>query len=453
MFESLTEKLQKTFGDLRRKGHLTEQDVNDALRQIKLVLLEADVHFKVVRDFIARVKERAIGTDILESLNAVQQVVKIVNEELVALLGKDEQRLLLAPTAPTIVMVVGLQGGGKTTSCAKLAMNLRKSGHHPMLVAADIYRPAAIKQLQVVGEQVGVPVFSMGDRTDPVQIARSALVAAKDGGNDIIIVDTAGRLHIDNQLMEELKKIKGVLSPHEILLVVDAMTGQDAVNVAQQFNDQLGVTGFILTKLDGDTRGGAALSIRSVTGVPIKYAGVGEKLDALEAFYPERMASRILGMGDILSLIEKAELNLDSKKAEELERKLRQEQLDFQDYLDQLQQLKKMGPLDQLMGMIPGMGALKAKMPEVNEKHTARMEAMILSMTMQERRHPEILNGSRRRRIAKGSGTTVQDVNGLITNFMEVRKSMKMLTEVMSGGKGGKGGKNKKGKMRLSPFR
>ena len=446
MFESLAEKLQKTFGDLRKKGRLTESDVNDALRQIKLVLLEADVNFKVVREFVGRVKERAIGSEILESLNAVQQVVKIVNEELIALLGGQEQRLAISPTAPTTIMMVGLQGGGKTTSCAKLASMLRKSGHHPMLVAADVYRPAAIKQLQVVGEQVGVPVFSMGDRQDPVQIARSAIAAAKEGGCDIIIVDTAGRLHVDAPLMEELRRVKGVLSPHEILLVVDAMTGQDAVNVAQQFNDQLGITGFVLTKLDGDTRGGAALSIRSVTGLPIKFAGVGEKLDALEAFYPERMASRILGMGDILSLIERAEQNLDQKKAEELERKLRQDQLDFQDYLEQLQQLKKMGPLDQIMGMIPGMGALKGKVPQVNEKHTARMEAMILSMTIQERRHPEILNGSRRRRIAKGSGTTVQDVNALIANFMEVRKAMKGLAAFATGHGG------KKGKMPRLPF-
>ena len=438
MFESLTEKLQKTFGDLRRKGHLTEQDVNDALRQIKLVLLEADVNFKVVRDFVAKIKQRAIGSEILESLNAVQQVVKIVNEELIVLLGEGDQRLNLSPTAPTVVMVVGLQGGGKTTSCAKLALSLRKNGHHPLLVAADVYRPAAIKQLQVVGSQVEVPVFSMGDKQDPVQIARSSLAAAKEGGNDVIILDTAGRLHIDTDLMEELRRIKQVLSPHEILLVVDAMTGQDAVNVSQQFNEQLGVTGFVLTKLDGDTRGGAALSIRSVTGIPVKFAGIGEKLDAWEPFYPDRMASRILGMGDILSLIEKAEQNLDATKAAELEKKLRQEQLDFQDYLEQLQQLKKMGSLDQLMGMIPGLSAMKNKVPQVDERQTARMEAMILSMTMQERRNPEIINGSRRRRIAKGSGATIQDVNKLIANFMEVRKAMKQIAGFASGGKRGK---------------
>jgi signal recognition particle subunit SRP54 len=438
MFESLTDKLQKAFGDLRRKGHLTEQDVNDALRQIRLVLLEADVHFKVVRDFVARVKERAIGAEILQSLNAVQQVVKIVNEEIVALLGQDGKGLELATKPPTIIMVVGLQGGGKTTSCAKLALHLRQNGHHPLLVAADVYRPAAIKQLEVVGEQVKVPVFAMGDKQDPVEIARQALATARTGGNDIVIVDTAGRLHIDSQMMDELRRVKSVLSPHEILLVVDAMTGQDAVNVAQQFNEQLGVSGFVLTKLDGDTRGGAALSIRAVTGVPIKFAGVGEKLDALEPFYPERMASRILGMGDILSLIERAEQNLDVQKAEELERKLRQQQLDFQDYLEQLQQLKKMGPLDQLMGMIPGMSALKGKVPQVSEKHTARMEAMILSMTAQERRHPEVLNGSRRRRIARGSGTTVQEVNELIKNFMEVRRAMKGLADLASGGRRGK---------------
>ncbi|MCA1594869.1 MAG: signal recognition particle protein [Chloroflexi bacterium] len=438
MFESLSEKLQKALGDLRRKGRLTEQDVNDALRQIRMVLLEADVNFKVVRDFVARVKERAIGTDILESLSAAQQVVKVVNDELIALLGSEDSTLNLAPSPPTVIMIVGLQGGGKTTTCGKLGLQFRKSGNHPLLVAADIYRPAAIKQLQVVGGQVNVPVFALGDKQDPVQIARSALAAAKEGGNDIIIFDTAGRLHIDDQMMTELKKIKAVLSPQEILLVVDAMTGQDAVNVAQQFNDQLGVTGFVLTKMDGDTRGGAALSIRSVTGRPIKFAGISEKMDGLEAFHPDRMASRILGMGDILSLIEKAEQTMDARKAEELEKKLRQEQLDFEDYLEQIRQINKIGSMDQIMSMLPGMGALKGKMPAIGEKDTAHMEAMILSMTVQERRHPEIINGSRRRRIAKGSGRTVQDVNNLITNFMQVRKMMKQITDMTHGGKRGK---------------
>ena len=435
MFESLSEKLQSVFKRLRGKGTLSEQDVNDALREVRLVLLEADVNFRVVKDFIARVRERAVGREVLQSLTPVQQVVKIVREELTDLLGGGEPELKLAPKPPTVIMLAGLHGSGKTTTAAKLANVMRKQGRRPLLVAADVYRPAAIKQLQVLGEQLGIPVFTLGDRQDPVSIGKAAVSSAASNGLDVVILDTAGRLHIDEQMMDELVRVKSALSPQEVLLVVDAMTGQDAVNVAEQFNAALDVDGFVVTKLDSDARGGAALSMKAVTGKPIKLAGVGEKLDALEPFHPERMASRILGMGDVLSLIEKAEEALDEQKARELERKLRENKFDFEDYLDQLQEMRKMGPLDQLLGMIPGFNGKRMQGVEVDESQIAKVEAIIRSMTREERHHPEVLNGSRRRRIAQGSGTTVQEVNRLVKQFDQMRKMMRELTDMEQGGR------------------
>lgn len=434
MFESLTEKLQNVFKKLRGKGTLSEQDVADALREIRLVLLEADVNYKVVKDFTNTVRERAIGQDVLKSLTPTQQVIKIVNEELTSLLGGSEVGLDLAGK-PAVVMLVGLHGSGKTTSAAKLANMVRKQNRKPLLVALDVYRPAAVKQLQVLGEQLGIPVFALGDKHDPVDIAKAAVSSAANAGQDVVIMDTAGRLHIDEELMGELSRIRDAVSPKEILLVVDAMTGQDAVNIAEQFNNALGVTGFILTKLDGDARGGAALSIKAVTGKPIKLVGVGEKLDALETFHPERMASRILGMGDVLSLIEKAEAVLDKQKAEDLERKLKENKFDFEDYLDQLQQMRKMGPLDQILSMLPGFNARAMQGMEIDERQLARTEAIIRSMTKQERRHPEILNGSRRRRIANGSGTSIQEVNRLIKQFEEMKKMIRGFAEIEQGGR------------------
>jgi len=435
MFESLSEKLQSVFKRLRGKGVLSEQDVNEALREVRLVLLEADVNFRVVKDFIARVRERAVGQEVLQSLSPAQHVIKIVNEELIELLGGTDTGLSFAPKPPTIIMLVGLQGSGKTTTAAKLAGLMRKQGRKPLLVAADVYRPAAIKQLQVLGGQIGVPVFSLGDKQDPVSICRAAVGAAESDGQDVIILDTAGRLHIDERMMDELARLKADLSPQEVLLVVDAMTGQDAVNVAEQFNSAVGADGFIVTKLDSDARGGAALSIKAVTGKPIKFAGVGEKLDALEPFHPERMASRILGMGDMLSLIEKAETALDQQKTEELERKLRENKFDLEDYLEQLQEMRKMGPLDQLLSMIPGFNARNMQGVEIDERQVGRVEAIIRSMTKEERHHPEILNGSRRRRIALGSGTSVQDVNRLMNQFDQMRKMMREMTELERGGR------------------
>ncbi|MDH7481651.1 MAG: signal recognition particle protein [Armatimonadota bacterium] len=434
MFESLTEKLQNVFKKLRGKGTLSEQDVADALREIRLVLLEADVNYKVVKDFTNTVRERAIGQDVLKSLTPTQQVIKIVNEELTSLLGGSEVGLDLAGK-PAVVMLVGLHGSGKTTSAAKLANMVRKQNRKPLLVALDVYRPAAVKQLQVLGDQLGIPVFALGDKHDPVDIAKAAVSSAANAGQDVVIMDTAGRLHIDEELMGELSRIRDAVSPKEILLVVDAMTGQDAVNIAEQFNNALGVTGFILTKLDGDARGGAALSIKAVTGKPIKLVGVGEKLDALETFHPERMASRILGMGDVLSLIEKAEAVLDKQKAEDLERKLKENKFDFEDYLDQLQQMRKMGPLDQILSMLPGFNARAMQGMEIDERQLARTEAIIRSMTKQERRHPEILNGSRRRRIANGSGTSIQEVNRLIKQFEEMKKMIRGFAEIEQGGR------------------
>ncbi len=426
MFESLSDKLQNVFQRLRGSGPLTEADVTEALREVRLGLLEADVNFKVVKDFIGRIRDRAVGTDVLEGLHPGQQVIKIVDEELTALLGGEQAPLTFAAKAPTVLMLCGLQGAGKTTHAGKLSLLLRKQGRHPLLVAADIYRPAAIKQLQIVGEQVKTPVFTL-DGADPEEIARQGVAQAIRDGNDVVILDTAGRLQIDLALMDELKRIKAAVNPHEILLVVDAMTGQEAVNVAQGFNEALDVSGFILTKLDGDTRGGAALSIKSVAGRPIKFVGVGEKMEALEVFHPDRMASRILGMGDVLTLIERAEGALDQKKAAELEKRLRANKFDFEDYLEQMRQMRKMGPLGDILKMIPGLGGSALKDINIDEGHLARIEGMILSMTPGERRNPALINGSRRRRIAGGSGRTIQEVNGLLTQFEQMKKMMRGL--------------------------
>ncbi len=433
MFESLSDKLQGVFSRLRGKGPLNEQDVTEALREVRLALLEADVNLRVVKDFIGRIRERAVGVEVLEGLNPAQQVVKIVDEELTALLGGEQAPLTFSVKPPTVIMLCGLQGAGKTTHAGKLAAMLRKQGRNPLLVAADIYRPAAIKQLQVVGEQVKAPVFTLGDKADPAQIAREGVAEAVRSGNDVVILDTAGRLQIDTGLMDELRRVKAAVAPQEILLVVDAMTGQEAVNVAQGFHAALDITGVILTKLDGDARGGAALSVKGIVGRPIKFVGVGEKMDALEVFHPDRMASRILGMGDVLSLIEKAESALDEKQALEFEKKLRANKFDFEDYLEQMRQVRKLGPLDQILGLIPGlsgaMGKLQPAEMEMGEKQLRRVEAMICSMTKVERRDPNLINGSRRRRIAAGSGTTVQDVNRLLTQFEQMKKMMRGMTQ------------------------
>ncbi len=443
VFEGLSNKLQETIKKLKGKGRVNEKDVKEMMREIKLALLEADVNFKVVKDFIAKVSERAVGQDVLESLTPGQQIIKIVHEELINLMGPGQSKVVFAPKPPTVYMMVGLQGSGKTTTSGKLANLLRKQGKNPLLVACDIYRPAAIKQLQVVGGQLGVEVFSMGDKTNPVDIAKAALEHAKIKQHDLVIIDTAGRLHIDEKLMDELKNIKDSVRPHEILLVVDSMTGQDAVNVSETFNEKLGVDGVVLTKLDGDTRGGAALSVKTVTGKPIKFIGMGEKLSDLEPFFPDRMASRILGMGDVLSLIEKAQEAFDEKKALEMERKMRTQQFTLEDFLDQMQQIKKMGPLNKIMGMLPGVNADALK--EINsadsEKELGRFEAIIRSMTKKERNDPSIINGSRRKRIAAGSGTTVQDVNKVLKSFEEMRKMMKMMADMGKHGKKGFGNK------------
>ncbi|MHB1126027.1 MAG: signal recognition particle protein [Bacillota bacterium] len=444
-FSSLAEKLQETFKRLRGKGKLSEADVNDAMREVRMALLEADVNYKVVKDFVARVRERAVGQEVLQSQTPAQQVIKIVDEELAALMGGSQSRLNIASKPPTVIMLVGLQGSGKTTTAAKLAGMLRKQGRRPLMAAGDIYRPAAIKQLQILGEQLSVPVFSMGDKHSPVDIARAAVEHARSHGSDIVLIDTAGRLHINDELMAELQTIKGVVKPDEVLLVVDAMTGQDAVNVAQAFHQQMELTGVILTKLDGDTRGGAALSVKAVTGCPIKFAGVGEKLDAIEVFHPERMASRILGMGDMLSLIEKAQATFDAEKAKDLEKKIRQREFNLEDFLDQMEQVKSMGPLEDILAMIPGMGAAKnLKNVKVDEKDLVRLKAIIQSMTPQERQHPDILNGSRKRRVAAGSGTRVQDVNKLLKQFDDAQKMMRQFSN-MTGGSKHSGKKGKKG--------
>ena len=430
IFEGLADKLQGALGKLKSKGKLTEKDVKEAMREVKLALLEADVNFKVVKDFVKKVQERAVGQEVMESLTPAQHVIKIVNEELTSLMGDVQSKIMISPKPPTVIMMVGLQGAGKTTTSGKLGGYFKKQGKKPLLVACDIYRPAAIKQLQVVGEKLDIPVFSMGDKESPVNIAKAGYNHALKNNNDLVIIDTAGRLHIDETLMDELKNIKSEIKPHEILLVVDSMTGQDAVNVAESFNEALGVDGVVLTKLDGDTRGGAALSIRAVTQKPIKFIGMGEKLDDLEPFHPDRMASRILGMGDILSLIEKAQENIDLEKAKELESKIKKQELDFEDFLEQMEQIQKMGPLNKVLEMIPGMGQVKDQLGDIdmNNKEIVKTKAIVQSMTIEERRNPSILNASRKKRIARGSGTSVQDVNRLIKQFGEMKKMMKMVT-------------------------
>ena len=429
MFESLGDKLAGAFKKFRSKGKLTEADVKAGMREIKLALLEADVNFKVVKEFVNTVSARAVGSDVLESLVPAQQIVKIVNEELTNLMGGSQAKLTISPKPPTVIMMVGLQGAGKTTHAAKLAGLYKSQGKKPLLVACDIYRPAAIRQLEIVGETLDIPVFSMGTDVSPVKIAKEGLKYAEKKGFDMVFIDTAGRLHIDEALMEELKAIKAEVNPTEILLTVDAMIGQDAVNVAESFNDLLDITGVVLTKLDGDTRGGAALSVKHVTGKPIKFIGTGEKLDKIEPFHPDRMASRILGMGDVLTLIEKAEQAYDEKKAKELEEKIRKSTFTLDDYLDQFAQLKKMGSMDQLLSMMPGMNAGALKDAKVDEKMLARQEAIIKSMTRAEREKPDILNASRRKRIAAGSGTTVEDVNKLLKQFDQVNKLMKQFSD------------------------
>ncbi len=424
-FESLSDKLSNVFKKLRGKGRLSESDIKEAMREVRLALLEADVSYKVVKDFVKKVSERAVGVEVLESLSPAQMVIKIVNEELTALMGSDNAKLNIGSRSPSVVMLVGLQGAGKTTNGAKLAGLMKKNGKRPLLAACDVYRPAAIKQLETVGAQLDIPVFQMG-QGDPVDIAKAAIAHAKKYGNDMVFLDTAGRLHIDEKLMEELQAIKAEVKPNEILLVVDAMTGQDAVNAAQSFNEWLDVDGVMLTKLDGDARGGAALSVKAVTGKPIKFVGVGEKLDQIEPFHPGRMAGRILGMGDVLSLIEKAEQAIDQKKAAELEERLRQNKFTLTDFYDQLKQLKSMGSLQDLMGMLPGMRNVKDL--QVDEKALTRVEAIIQSMTPQERENPNILGSSRKKRIAAGSGTRVEDVNQLLKRFDTMQKMMKQFS-------------------------
>ena len=426
-FEGLTEKLSAAFKKLRSKGRLTEADVKDAMREIRLALLEADVSYKVVKDFVKKVTERAVGSDVLESLTPAQMIVKIVNEELIALMGSENAKIAIAPKPPTIVMLVGLQGAGKTTNGAKLAGLMKKDGKNPLLVACDVYRPAAIKQLEVVGGQLGIPVFQMGT-ANPVDIAKAAVEHAKKEGFDMVFLDTAGRLHVDEALMEELSNIKEAVHPNEILLVVDAMTGQDAVNAATAFNNQLDIDGVMLTKLDGDARGGAALSVKAVTGKPIKFVGTGEKLDQIEPFHPSRMASRILGMGDVLTLIEKAEAAMDQKKAQELEQRLRKNKFTLQDFYDQLVQLKSMGSITDILGMMPGMNAGALKNVQVDEKALSRTEAIILSMTPYERENPGVINHSRKQRIAAGAGVQVQQINALLKQFDDMQKLMRQFT-------------------------
>jgi signal recognition particle subunit SRP54 len=450
-FEGLASRLQNVFGKLRSKGKLTEEDVTEALREVRLALLEADVNFKVVKDFVAKVKEQAIGQEVLKSFTPGMIVVDIVNKELTALMGGTQSKLARSNRPPTVIMMAGLQGAGKTTTSGKLAKMLQKQNHRPLLVAGDIYRPAAIKQLQVLGEQLNVPVFSLGDQVSPVEIARAGVQHAKDNGNDYVIIDTAGRLHIDESLMDELKNVRTEVQPDEILLVVDAMTGQDAVNVAESFHQQLELTGVVLTKLDGDTRGGAALSVKAVTGCPIKFAAMGEKMDALEPFFPDRMASRILGMGDVLTLIEKAQAGIDIDKAKEMERKMRNNEFTFEDFLEQMEQVKKLGPLDQILDMLPGANKLKGmKDLKVDDKQMSRVESIAKSMTKEEKRNPELLNASRRKRIALGSGNSIQDVNRFIKQFDDMRKMMKQFSGMM-GPKGAKGLK-KMGKGFKFPF-
>lgn len=444
-FDSLTEKLQNVFKNLRSKGRLTEEDVKLALREVKMALLEADVNFKVVKGFVKDVQERAVGQDVMNGLNPGQMVIKIVNEELIRLMGSETTEIQLQPgQVTTVIMMAGLQGAGKTTTTAKIAGKLKLKGKKPLLVACDVYRPAAIKQLQVNGEKQGVEVFSMGENHKPVNIAKAAMEHAAKNGNNVVILDTAGRLHIDEEMMEELQEIKEHVEVHQTILVVDAMTGQDAVNVANDFNQKIGIDGVIVTKLDGDTRGGAALSIRAVTGKPILYVGMGEKLSDLEQFYPDRMASRILGMGDVLSLIEKVGEDIDEDKAREMGKKIKKAQFDFEDYLESMNQMKKMGGLSSILSMMPGMNMAQMKGfdSEEGEKKMAQMEAIIYSMTVKERRNPEILNPSRKHRIAKGAGVDISEVNRMIKQFEQSKKMMKQLPNLM-GGKGGKKGRFK----------
>ena len=438
MFETLGEKLQNAMRRLTGKGKLSEADVSEAMREVRMALLEADVNFKVVKDFVAKVKERAVGQEVMETLNPGQMVIKIVFEELTALMGGENAKLNLQERPPTIIMLCGLQGAGKTTHAAKLALKLKKEGKKPLLVAADIYRPAAIKQLEVMGEKVGVPVFSLGDKVSPVDIAKGGFAYAAENHRDVIIVDTAGRLHIDEELMAELQQIKAALQPHEVLLVIDAMIGQDAVTTAEHFDQKLGIDGVIVTKLDGDTRGGAALSVKAVTGKPIKFVGLGEKVETLEAFYPDRMAQRILGMGDVMTLIERAQEQIDQKKAEEMAKKMVKAQFDFEDFLEQMKAMKRMGPLQDLLKMIPGVGN-QLKDINIDDKQLTHVEAIILSMTPKERRNPDIINVRRRERIAKGSGRPIAEVHRLMKQFDEMRKMMKQMGGMQKMMKKGKG--------------
>lgn len=440
IFESLSDRLQETFKKLRGHGKLTEDDVNEAMREVRMALLEADVNFKVVKNFIKTVKERAVGKDVLDTLTPAQVVIKIVDEELTKLMGGTQSRLNISSKPPTVIMMVGLQGAGKTTSAGKLGLALKKKGKRPLLAACDIYRPAAIKQLQVVGKQLDIPVFTMETGTDAVTIAKNSLAYSESHANDVVIIDTAGRLQIDEKLMQELRDIKAEVKPHEILLVVDAMTGQESVNVAQAFNKSLGLDGVVMTKLDGDARGGAALSVKAVTNVPIKFVGLGEKLEALQPFYPDRMASRILGMGDVLSLVEKAQQTFDMEEAKKMEKKLRKDEFTLDDFLNQMQQVKKLGSLENILGMIPGMGGLKKQLAgqnlDLDGKEMRQIEAIIKSMTPKERADIGIINGSRRKRIALGSGTRVQDVNKLLKQFGEMKKMMKKMKKMKKGKKG-----------------
>ena len=452
-FDSLTEKLQNVFKNLRSKGRLTEDDVKAALREVKMALLEADVNFKVVKNFVKSVQERAVGQDVMSGLNPGQMVIKIVNDELVNLMGSETTEIKFQPgSQKTVIMMMGLQGAGKTTTTAKLAGKFKLKGKKPLLVACDVYRPAAIKQLQINGEKQGVEVFSMGDSQKPANIAKAALEHAEKNGNNVIILDTAGRLHIDEEMMEELQEIKNTVEVHQSILVVDAMTGQDAVNVAENFNEKIGIDGVIVTKLDGDTRGGAALSIKAVTGCPILYVGMGEKLSDLEQFYPDRMASRILGMGDVLSLIEKAGEEIDEEQARKMTEKLKKSQFDFEDYLESMKQMRKMGGLGSIMNMLPGLGGMgglgKGKMPDIDaddaEQKMARVEAIIYSMTIKERQNPDIITPQRKRRIAAGAGVDISEVNKMMKQFEQMRKMMKSFPGMM-------GGKGKKGKFKM-PF-
>ena len=452
-FDSLTEKLQNVFKNLRSKGRLTEDDVKAALREVKMALLEADVNFKVVKNFVKSVQERAVGQDVMSGLNPGQMVIKIVNDELVNLMGSETTEIKFQPgSQKTVIMMMGLQGAGNTTTTAKLAGKFKLKGKKPLLVACDVYRPAAIKQLQINGEKQGVEVFSMGDNQKPANIAKAALEHAEKNGNNVIILDTAGRLHIDEEMMEELQEIKNTVEVHQSILVVDAMTGQDAVNVAENFNEKIGIDGVIVTKLDGDTRGGAALSIKAVTGCPILYVGMGEKLSDLEQFYPDRMASRILGMGDVLSLIEKAGEEIDEEQARKMTEKLKKSQFDFEDYLESMKQMRKMGGLGSIMNMLPGLGGMgglgKGKMPDIDaddaEQKMARVEAIIYSMTIKERQNPDIITPQRKRRIAAGAGVDISEVNKMMKQFEQMRKMMKSFPGMM-------GGKGKKGKFKM-PF-